>query len=155
MAGRNIFKATSPRKFEGVLKAMPPSPSLSASKQQNIFKPIPPLLILLHLRDRLLQPAPHVTSENSGRFFITRDEFNFKVNQIGDALEKIQEFVLFCRINNQKLIDTNYVCGDIKIFCDFLFQFVIKELVGPRGLFKRLRSQMTLEFLILLDFLGN
>ena len=111
MAGRNIFKATSPRKFEGVLKPMPPPPSLSASKQQKIFKPIPPLLILLHPRDRFPQPAPHVTLENSGRLFITRDKFNLKVNQIGDDLEKI---------------DKNYVCGDIKIFSDFLFQFVIK-----------------------------
>ena len=42
-----------------------------------------------------------------------------KVNQIGDDLEKIKEFALFCRINNQKLIDKNYVYGDVKIFCDF------------------------------------
>ena len=85
MAGRNIFKATLPRKFEGVLKPMPPpSPSLSASKQQKIFKPIPPLHILLPLTDRLTQPALHVTSENSGRFFITPDEFNLRVNQIGN-----------------------------------------------------------------------
>ena len=46
----------------------------------------------------------------------------------------------------------NYVCVDIKIFCDFLFQFVIKEFVDPRGLFKQLCSQIPLEFLILLDF---
>ena len=87
MAGRNIFKATLLRKFEGILKPMPPPPSLSASKQK-IFKPIPPLLI--HLRDRLTQPSPHVTSENSGRFFITCDKFNLKIKQIGDDLEKIK-----------------------------------------------------------------
>ena len=119
-------------------------------KQQKILKPIPPLLI--HPRDRLPQPASPVTSENSGRFFITRDEFNLKVNQIGDDLEKIKEFTLFCRINNKKLMHKNYVCVDIKIFCDFLFQFVIKEFVDPRGLFKQLCSQIPLEFLILLDF---
>ena len=89
MAGRNIFKATLLRKFEGILKPMPPPPpSLSASKQQKIFKPIPSLLI--HLRDRLPQPSPHVTSENSGRFFITCDKFNLKIKQIGDDLEKIK-----------------------------------------------------------------
>ena len=75
-----------------------------------------------------------------------------KVNQTGDDLEKNKEFKLFCRINNKKLIDKNYVCGDIKISCDFLFQFVIKEFVDPRGLFKRLCSQKPLEFLILFDF---
>ena len=62
-------------------------------KQQKILKPIPPLLI--HPRDRLPQPASPVTSENSGRFFITRDEFNLKVNQIGDDLEKIKELHCF------------------------------------------------------------
>ena len=94
MAGRNTFKASSLRKFEGVLKPMLSPPSLSASKQK-IFKPIPPLLILLHPRDRLPQPAPHVTLENSRRLFVTRDKFNLKENQIGDDLEKIKEFALF------------------------------------------------------------
>ena len=106
MAGRNIFKATSPQKFEGVLKLVSPPPSLSAYSSS---------LEIVYCN----QPASHVTSENSRRFFITCDDFNLKVNQIGDGLEKIKEFALFCRINNQKLIDKNYVYGDVKIFCDF------------------------------------
>ena len=155
MAGRNIFRATSPRKFQGVLKPMPPPPSLSASKQQKIFKPIPPLLILLHPRDRLPQPAPRVTLENSRRLFIIRDKFNLKVNQIGDDLEKIKEFALLCRVTNQKLIDKNYVCGDIKIFSDFLFQFVIKEFVDPRGYLNGYVHKCRWNFSFCLIFIEN
>ena len=150
VAGRNIFKAISPRKFEEVLKPMPLPPSLAASKERKIFKPILPLFI--YLRDRLPQPAPHVTSENSWGFFYNTWQIQFKGKSSWRWFKKIKDFALFCRINNQKLIDKNYVCGDIKVFCGFLFQFVIKEFVDLKDLFKRLCSQMPLEFLILFDF---
>ena len=142
MAGRNILKAIPPHRFEQVLKELPPPPS------PKIFKPTAPPL--LHLRDRLPQPAPYISLE-IGQFFITRDEFEIKVNQTGHDLQKIMDFAVFVRANKHKLTDRNLICGDIEIFSDFLLQFVVKEFISPRDLFKRLCSQFPFEFLLLFD----
>ena len=74
---------------------------------------------MLHPRDRLPQPAPYISLE-IGRTFITHDEFEVKVNQIGHDLQSIMDFAVFVRANKHKLTDRNLICGDIKIFSDFL-----------------------------------
>ena len=104
----------------------------------KIFKPTP--APLLHPRDWLPQPAPYISLE-IGRFFITRDEFEVKVNQIGHDRQKIMDFAVFVRANKHKLTDRN----------DFLLQFVAKEFINLRHLFKRLYSQFPFDFLLLFD----
>ena len=133
MTGRNILNARPPRRFKQVLKELSPPPP----PPPKIFKPTAPPL--LHPRDRLPQPASYISLE-IGRFFITRDEFEVKVNQIGHDLQKIMDFAVFVRANKHKLTDRSLICGDIKVFSDFLLQFVAKEFINPRDLFKRLCS---------------
>ena len=141
MAGRNIMKAAPLQKSEQVLKEIPTPP-------QPVLKPLPPTII--HPRDQLPQRAPPIGCE-SDRFFVTIDEFHEKVEQIGNDEQKIIDFVTFVRKNYRVLAERNFICGDIKIFSDFIFQFVTKDVVIPQEVFKRLFSQFPLEFLMLFD----
>lgn len=102
--------------------------------------------------------ALEVLNFQCGRFFITREEFDFRVKTFSDDLNKtmkqnrIKQLTTFAALKSHKPGETNYVSGDIKIFVELLQYIVNKEFVDPSNMFKKVCNQYPFEFLLLCDF---
>ena len=112
----------------------------------------------IHPRQRLPQHAvplldtrPEVNFQ-CGRFFISEDEFEFRINSLCSQFIKIQEFAKFVRDYHKKIIDGRVVSGDLAMFSDFLSMFLTREFVDPKGMFRKICRQHPFEFLITFDF---
>ena len=112
----------------------------------------------IHPRERLPQHAvplldtrPEVNFQ-CGRFFISQDEFEFCINSLCTQFIKIQAFTKFVRDNHKKIINGRVVLGELVMFSDFLSMFLTRELVDPKGMFRKICRQHPFEFLITFDF---
>ena len=110
---------------------------------------------LQHPRERLPLPAisvldtkPEVNFQ-SGRFFITQIEFESRVNILTFHYWKIQIFYTFVRNNFEMLINRGFVCGDLRVYANFLRAFLEKDLSDPKGMFRKVCAQFPLEFLLM------
>ena len=110
---------------------------------------------LQHPRERLPLPAisvldtkPEVNFQ-SGRFFITQTEFESRVNILTFYHWKIQIFCTFVRNNFEMLINRGFVCGDLRVYANFLRAFLEKDLSDPKGMFRKVCAQFPLEFLLM------
>ena len=79
----------------------------------------------IHPRERLPHTAPHALESNPkidlplGRFFITVEEFNLRVNAICIQFWKIQTFAKFVKENHHKIKERHLVYGDLLCFLVF------------------------------------
>ena len=114
-------------------------------------------IILHHPRERLPMLAPKILEIDSninvmyGRFFITKEDFEVRVNQICFCLWKIHAFAKFAIDSFHKIKDRHLMCGDTEIFVEFLYIFLRKYFVDPKGMFRKVCRQYPFEFLILFD----
>ena len=113
---------------------------------------------LQHPRERLPQPAVSVLDSKPevnfqcGRFLITRQDFESRLNILTFHFWKIQIFSTFVKNNVCTVIDKGFVCGDINVFANFLENiFLSKVPVDPKGMFKRVCFNFLFEFLIIFD----
>ena len=74
------------------------NPTLPA--QLTKLKPMPPPTQLLRPRNRLPKITPAINLEQ-GRFFISKKEFDLRVNTIVKDLQKIIDFALFVRLKKK------------------------------------------------------
>ena len=79
----------------------------------------------IHHRERLSQHAiplldtrPEVNFQ-CGRFFISEDEFEFRINSLCSQFIKIQEFAKFVQDNHKKIINGRVASGDLQCFLIF------------------------------------
>ena len=95
-------------------------------------------VVLHHPRERLPMLAPHILEIDPkinvicGRFFITKEKFEARVNQICFCLWKQQAFAKFALDNIHKIKDRHLMCGDIDIFVEFLQILLRKDFVDPK-----------------------
>ena len=86
-----------------------------------------------------------------GRFFITNEEFEMKVNVICFQFWKIQSFAKFAYDNHRKIKDRHSIFGDLHMSADFLSMFLTREFVDPKGMFSKICRRHPLEFLLMFD----
>ena len=77
----------------------------------------------LRPRDRLLKIAPHIDLEPP-RFIILVEEFNGRVKKFSCDLERTKDFSSFAVNCHVKLIDRGFKDVDVKIFYEFLSNFL-------------------------------
>ena len=82
----------------------------------------------------LLDTHPEVNFQ-CGRFFISEDEFEFRIISLCSQFMKIQTFAKFVRDNHKKIINGCVVSGDLAMFSDFLSMFLTLEFVDLKGMF--------------------
>ena len=83
---------------------------------------------------QILDSVPKVDLQ-IGRFFISNEEFELRINSICFQFWKIQAFAKFVRDNYHKIRERHLVYGDLHIFVEFLSTFLYKEFVDPKGMF--------------------
>lgn len=49
------------------------------------------------------------------------------------------------------VINKGFVCGDLRVYSQFLVTFLNKDLTDPKGMFRKVCFQFPLEFLIMFD----
>ena len=49
------------------------------------------------------------------------------------------------------LINRGFVCGDLRVYADFLRALLEKDMLDPKETFKNVCSQFPLEFLLMFD----
>ena len=97
--------------------------------------------LLIHPWERLPTTAPQVLDSvpkvdlQIGRFFISNEEFELRINSICFQFWKIQAFAKFVRDNYHKIRERHLVYGDLYMFVEFLSMFLYKEFVDPKGMF--------------------
>ena len=112
----------------------------------------------IHPRERLPQNAVPLLDtrpeENfqCGRFIISEDESEFRMNSPCSQFIKIQTFAKLVRNNHKKIINGRVVSGDLAMFSDFLSMFLTREFVDPKDMFRKICRQHPCEFLIMFDF---
>lgn len=77
------------------------------------------------------------------------EEFNGRVNQICD-LQRIKDFSTFAS-NIYNIIERRLMCADVKIFAEFLSNFLEKDFVDPKKVFESVCKQYQFGFLLLYD----
>ena len=95
--------------------------------------------LTLHPKDRLPQIAPCINLE-PGRFWISSEEFNGRIEEISRDLERIKAFSSFTISNYRKIRERRLMSGDVRIFSELLTNFLGKEFVDPK---KCLRLSVT------------
>ena len=83
---------------------------------------------LIHPWDRLSQIAPTNNLEQ-GRFFISIEEFEERLNIICNDICRIRCFCKFAADNFKKIQERRLICGDIKLFVDYISIFIKKDFV--------------------------
>ena len=96
------------------------------------------------------QPAPDINIQH-GRFFITVEESEARINTICFQMSKIQSFAKFVSDNYTKMRERHFVAGDLYMFAEFLSVFLTKEFVDPKGMFRKICRQHPFEFLLMFD----
>ena len=66
----------------------------------------------------LLNARPEVSFQ-CGRFFISENDFEFRINSLCSQFLKIQAFAKFVRDNHKRTINQRVVSGDLTMFSDF------------------------------------
>ena len=102
---------------------------------------------ILHLRDRLPKEAPRINLQQ-GRFLISVEEFEVRLNEICCELWKIKQFAKFAVDNFKNIEERHLVHGDIYI----IYVFMKKEFIDPKSMFKKTCRQFPFEFLLIFDF---
>ena len=98
---------------------------------------------ILHPRDRLPKEATRINLEQ-GRFFISVEEFEARLNEICCELWKITRFAKFAVNNLKKIEGRRLVQVDIKVFVDFLSVFI--NLLIQKACLKKLADSSLLNF---------
>ena len=106
---------------------------------------------IIHPCDKLPQPAPETLHFQQGRFLITKEEFNFTVETFSKNLERIKQFSKIAVAEHYKLFEKNLMYAVVRIFSEFMKQFLDKEFVNPHSMFERICHQYPFEFLLLCD----
>ena len=95
----------------------------------------------IHPRERLpehavplLDTRPELNFQ-CGRFFISEDEFEFRIDSLYSQFLKIHAFAKFVRDNHKRIINESVVSGDLTMFSDFLSMLLTSEFVDPKGMF--------------------
>ena len=99
---------------------------------------------------KILETEPK-TYFQLGRFFITVDEFETRINIISFHLLKIQSFPRFANKNYMKIKERHFLSGDLYISPEFLATFLSKEAVKPKGMFRKICRQHPFQFLLMFD----
>ena len=85
-------------------------------------------------------------------FFITRQDFESRLNILTFHFWKIQIFSTFVKNNVYTAIDKGFVSRDIKVFANFSENiFLNKVPVDPNGMLKKVCFNFPFEFLIMFD----
>ena len=79
------------------------------------------------------------------------EEFNGRVNEISCDLQRIKDFSPFASNNYNIIIKRRLMCADVKIFAEFLSNFLEKEFVDPKKVFESVCKQYQFGFLLLYD----
>ena len=80
---------------------------------------------LQHPREKLPQPAISILDTSPevnfqcGRFFITRKDFESRLNIVTFHLWKIQIFTTFVKNNINVVVGKDFIYGDLKVFDNF------------------------------------
>ena len=82
-------------------------------------------------------------------FFVTRQNFESRINIITFHFWKIQILCTFVRNNFEKIINMGFINGDIEVYVHALRTFLYKELIDPKGISRKVCSQFSSEFLIM------
>ena len=78
---------------------------------------------ILHPSDRLPQPAVETLNFQQGRFLITKEELNFRIQTFLMDLERIREFARFAVANNNKLCEKNLIVVTLEYLVDLCRNF--------------------------------
>ena len=111
----------------------------------------------IHPRERLPTTALQVLDSVSkidlqiGRFFISNEEFELRINSICFKFWKIQAFSKFARDNYHKIRERHLVYGNLYMFAEFLSMFLTKEFVDPKGMFHKVCRQHPFKYLTIFD----
>ena len=116
--------------------------------QQNL--PIHPRETFPTIAPQVLDSVPKVDL-HIGRFFISNEEFELRINSVCFQFWKIQAFAKFVRDNYYKIVERHLVYGDLYMFVEFLSMFLYKEFVGPKVMFRKICRQHLFEFLMMFD----
>ena len=106
----------------------------------------------IHPRERLPLTAPQILNSKPnidlqhGRFVITNEECEMRINVICFQFWKIHSFAKFVCDNHQKISDRRLVFANLHMFADFLSMFLIREFVDPKGMFRKICSSIILSF---------
>ena len=98
-------------------------------------------------RERLPTVVPQILGPDSkvdlqhGRFFITNEEFELRIDAICVQFWKIQPFSKSACDKCQRIKERHFVCGNLLIFSEFLLMFLMKEFVNPKGMFRKICRQ--------------
>ena len=113
---------------------------------------------LQHPREKLPKPVAGVLDSGPevnfqcGPFFITRQDFESRLNILTFHFWKIQIFCTFVKNNIDMVINKGFVHGDLKFFSHFLEKiFLNKEPTDLMGMFKKVCFNFPFEFLIMFD----
>lgn len=79
------------------------------------------------------------------------EEFNGRVNEISCDLQRIKDSSPFASNNYNIIIERRLMCADVKIFAEFLSNFLEKEFVDPKKVFESVCKQYQFGFLLLYD----
>ena len=107
---------------------------------------------LRHPRERLPTTTPQILESNlkvdfqHSTFFISNEEIELRINAICFQFWKIQLFTKFVCDNHHKIKERHYVYADLYIFAEFLFMFLTKEFVDPKGMFRKIFRHHPFEF---------
>ena len=115
------------------------------------YLPFHPRERLPHIAPQVLDSSPKVDLQ-FGRFFVTEEEFDMRLNAICFQFWKIQAFAKFVKDNHHKIRERHLVYGDLAMFSDFLSMFLTQEFVDPKEMFQKICCQHPLECLIKIDF---
>ena len=100
---------------------------------------------MLHPRERLSQLAPSINLK-PGRFFISVEEFNRRIEEISRDLGRIKAFSSFAKNKYDKIRQRRLMGGNAKLFSELLTSFLKKEFVDPTKCSKLFVDNFSLNF---------
>lgn len=113
---------------------------------------------LQHPREKLPQPAVSILDTSPevnfqcGRFFVTGQDFESRINFITFHYWKIEIFSGFVKNNIDVVINKSFVYGYLKVFSHILEKaFLNMVCTDPKGMFKKICFNFPFEFLIMFD----
>ena len=73
------------------------------------------------------------------------------MNQIWQNLENIKGFARFAIQNHHKMIERHLIYGDIELLVKILSEFLTKEFINPKSMFKEVCGKFRLELFLVFD----
>ena len=98
----------------------------------------------LHPQERLPTIAPQILDSilkaclQIGRFLISNEDLELRINTICFQFRKIQAFAKFVQDNHHRIKERHLVYTDFSVFADFLSMFLTKNFVDPKGMFRKI-----------------